>query len=497
MNDAISRQPVSGSVPRRATALDALRGFAILTMVLSGLQPSLLPAWMCHAQEPPPSGIDNPYLPGITWVDLVFPFFLFALGAAIPLALRRRIERGMTRWQAASAVLKRGFLLAFFAIFQQHCNPYSLSGSPTAINWAVGLAAFALMFAIWARLPDRWSAAAHWAVRAAGWAGAFALLAVLHYPDKDHPGFWLGRSNIILLVLANAAVAGSLIWLFTQNNVLLRLAVLLLGFGIHLSRYQPGWVYDLTEWSPAGWLVQWRFCKYLFIVIPGTIVGDMIEAWLRRPEGDGNGAWRRPRLWAAALVLLAFVPVNLIGLQPPSTAGLRLVFEAGPHARMVAGTVIANLVLCAIGALLLRNPAGATERFLSRLFLWGCYWLALGFLLEPYQGGIKKTWATMSYYFVTSGLAIFTIMGFTILADMLDRARWLRLLAGNGQNPMIAYVGAGNFVLPILGLTGLIPVLYQLTGSSPWLGELRAVVYTLLVALMVCVFTRMKIFWRT
>lgn len=32
--------------------------------------------WMFHAQTPPPTYAFNPDVPGITWVDLVFPFFL-------------------------------------------------------------------------------------------------------------------------------------------------------------------------------------------------------------------------------------------------------------------------------------------------------------------------------------------------------------------------------------------------------------------------------------
>ncbi|MBP1593213.1 MAG: hypothetical protein H6Q12_231, partial [Bacteroidetes bacterium] len=63
---------------KRAYALDALRGYAIISMVLSGaIVFGILPGWMYHAQEQPPTHVFNPDLPGITWVDLVFPFFLF------------------------------------------------------------------------------------------------------------------------------------------------------------------------------------------------------------------------------------------------------------------------------------------------------------------------------------------------------------------------------------------------------------------------------------
>lgn len=79
---------------KRNQSLDALRGFAILTMVLSGSIAfgDVLPAWMYHAQVPPPDHKFVPTLAGITWVDLVFPFFLFAMGTAIPLALQKNIK---------------------------------------------------------------------------------------------------------------------------------------------------------------------------------------------------------------------------------------------------------------------------------------------------------------------------------------------------------------------------------------------------------------------
>ena len=72
---------------QRNQCLDALRGFAILAMVLSSsIAFGILPAWMYHAQVPPPYHVYKPEIPGITWVDLVFPFFLFSIGAAIPQA---------------------------------------------------------------------------------------------------------------------------------------------------------------------------------------------------------------------------------------------------------------------------------------------------------------------------------------------------------------------------------------------------------------------------
>lgn len=66
---------------KRAYSLDAFRGYAILTMILSGtIASGVLPAWMYHAQVGPRSNFSfDPSIYGITWVDLVFPFFLFAM----------------------------------------------------------------------------------------------------------------------------------------------------------------------------------------------------------------------------------------------------------------------------------------------------------------------------------------------------------------------------------------------------------------------------------
>jgi uncharacterized membrane protein YeiB len=47
----------------RSHALDALRGYAIMTMVLSATEAfRVLPAWMYHAQVPPPEHVFTPHV---------------------------------------------------------------------------------------------------------------------------------------------------------------------------------------------------------------------------------------------------------------------------------------------------------------------------------------------------------------------------------------------------------------------------------------------------
>lgn len=471
--------PVRSADQKRAFALDALRGFAILMMVFSGIIPyGTLPRWMYHAQVPPPDHLFNGNLPGITWVDLVFPFFLFAMGAAIPLALSRRIEKGETYWTVIKQILARGLLLMGFALYIQHVRPYTMNPNPTTRTWLLALLGFALLFPVLTRLPNTWKWWIRWAIKLAGWGGAIALMLMLRYPDGS--GFSFERSDIIIRLLAVAAVFGSLVWLATRKNLPLRLGVMGILMALRLSSgVDHAWT-QLFNAYPVSWAFAWSFTNYLFIVIPGTIVGDMILSWMKSPEKKTDQPWSAVRLNAIVGLMIGALVMVVVGL-----------FQ-----RWIWQTVAVGSAMCALGFLLLRKPNNSAERLLKDLFAWGVYWLVLGLVFEPHEGGIKKDGATMSYYFVTSGLAIFVLIAFTVIIDVLKRKRALQLLIDNGQNPMIAYAGEGNFILAVFALTGLAK---WLTGilNTPWLGVMYGALLTLLLAISVSAFTRLKVFWRT
>ncbi|AXA36160.1 MAG: DUF5009 domain-containing protein [Candidatus Sumerlaea chitinivorans] len=464
----------------RFAGLDALRGFAILTMVLSGVIPDkILPAWMYHCQVPPPDHKFNPNIPGITWVDLVFPFFLFAMGAAFPFALQRRMEKGMTQAQASLVILKRGALLFAFAIYQQHISPWGMKTDPAWLRWVYALTGFALLFPMLMRLPDTLRPQWHWAIRAVGWGGAAILLSQLRYSDGT--GFSIYRSNIILMLLTVSAVFGSFAWLLTRDNVLLRLGILGILLAHRLTGDLSGWAKWLNELVSIPKIWHLTYVHYLFIVIPGTIAGDMMLAWMRdRKQAADFGKWASPRFALLVALMVTFVVVNLVGLK----------------ARLSNLTLALDCALVAVGGLLVRDAESRTERFLQALYWWGAYWLLLGMAFEPYEGGIKKDPNTLSYFFVTSGLAIFTVVAFTIVLDVWQVRVGSQLLIGSGQNPMIAYVGMGNLIHPLFALSGLGDKFDRLF-PGPWLGTLRGVLLTLLLAWVVSLFTRARIYWRT
>ncbi len=475
-------------------------------MVLSGLVPmqagANLPAWMYHAQLPPPDNTFDATVPGLTWVDLVFPFFLFAMGAAIPLALTRRLERGAKWWQLTLTALTRGVLLLIFAVYVQHLNPWTLAERTTTI-WLGLLLAFALLFPALMRLPKAWPAPAIIAARAAGWLGGFALLFALHgYFSDDRPFFgyaqWKAicdQRDIIIAILANTVVTGSLIWLLTRHSVEARLGVMFAVVALILASSEPGWVKSVWSWNPLPLiheLFQPGFQKYLLIVLPGTLAGDLLLAFSRRDPQSAEPPASQFGLYAApARFQLAGLTVVLAALIILVTALL----QARQTTALVIDTLIVAVVLIPASRYLLRDLPE-----LRRLLLWGFIFLLPGLVFEPFEGGIKKDPSTLSYFFITSGLSCWALVVFTLLIDQLGWRFGTRLLVANGQNPMIAYAGQRGLLYPIEGLIPYLQGLERLGGAAllkGWSGALIALGRTLWLALVVQLMTKLRIYWRT
>jgi predicted acyltransferase len=467
---------------KRAAALDALRGFAIITMILSGSipfsGPASLPGWMYHAQLPPPDHAFNPNLPGITWVDLVFPFFLFAMGAAFPFALRKRIEQGVPLWKLSFQAIQRGFLLVVFALFLQHSKPYVLSGSPELFHWIIGLTGFVLLFLIYYRYPKSLNPKLVLAIKVVTGLGALFLFTQLNYAKGS--GFILSRSDIIILVLANVALFGSIIWLFTRDNILIRLAVLafLLAFRV-THNIEGSWTSFIWNLSPAREIYQFYFLQYLFIVLPGTIAGDIFYH-LMKSESNQSTVEINSGSLSLFILCVVIIILNLIGL----------------YSRQLTLNLVANVLLLSGGILILKKQHLQLNEAYRKLFYWGLFWLMLGLAFESFEGGIKKDHSTLSYYLVTSGLAFFALIAFSIISDLWKKSKYISILIHNGQNPMIAYLSGSHIVMPLLAITGIGSVLDYLL-INPWFGFLKGLIFTLLAALVTSFFTKRNIFWRS
>lgn len=399
------------SAPARDEALDALRGLAVLGMVLSGSIGfgGALPGWMYHAQLPPPLHKFQPTLPGISWVDLVFPMFLFALGAALPLALRAQ-SLGRVAWTA----LRRGALLLYFALFTQQFKAVNLGQDAGA--QLLSLLAFALLGLQLVRRVPTWA-------KALAWLAALGLWALVGFEPK--------RNDIILVVLAVMAFSGSLLWAATRGREAWRWALLPAIVAVMLAPPEA-WTRAL-QFTPAPWAYQFMFLKYLLIVVPGMAVGE----WLaQRPADARTGGDRLLPLLALALVL-----GNLVLL----------------YARETALNAALSAALLAWGGLRAKRAGG----LLARAWPLAAALLLLGLLMEPLQGGIRKDPSTFSYQVVGAALSLLVLLALPALPAALRR-----YLAEHGRNPLLAYVAGALCVLPLLQLSGLHAAWSGLNGSA-------------------------------
>jgi len=467
---------------QRAYALDALRGYAIITMVLSAaIAPEILPAWMYHAQTPPPDHIYNSAIAGLTWVDLVFPFFLFAMGAAFPFSIGKKMEKGENQIRLVWDAVVRGLQLTFFAIFIQHFYPYVLSSPQDARSWGLALLSFALLFPMFMRIPLDMPKWAHVVIKISAYAFAFVLMATVQYAGGRT---WsLDFSNVIILLLANMAVFGTIVYMLTQKNRWARVAILICVMAILMSSATEGsWAQAVFNFTPFPWMYQFAYLKYLFIVIPGSFAGEYLVEWMNLRNSEVGSHFKKDGKISIILLLLtmAIIVSNLYFL----------------YCRLLVANLMVSTLLLAFGCFILRKVEGFNQKLWKKLFYAGAYLVILGLCFESYEGGIKKDPSTYSYYFVTSGLAFMALLAFNIICDFYGCLRGTKFLVMSGQNPMIAYVAGDLLIMPLFSLFGITPLLAYFNSNAA-LGFLQGVIITSIAVLVTMFFTRIKWFWRT
>jgi len=79
--------PLSSDISSRVSSIDIFRGLTILVMIFVNDLASVkgMPWWLGHM----PEGVN-----GMTFVDVVFPAFLFIVGMAVPFAVNKRLKEG-------------------------------------------------------------------------------------------------------------------------------------------------------------------------------------------------------------------------------------------------------------------------------------------------------------------------------------------------------------------------------------------------------------------
>lgn len=575
----------------RAHALDALRGYAIITMVLSAMEAfSVLPRWMYHAQVPPPDHVFDPTIYGITWVDIIFPFFLFSMGAAIPLSLGRQHAKGESIMKLTWKTVQRWVKLTFFAIFIIHAFPFMLGYEQEWMRYAMPIFFFILLCLMF--MPNPFGLSPYKA-RAITWSAYLVAVGfMLLQPYAGGAPFRITDSDCIMLILANVSLTGSIIYLLTIGHPLRRLALLpflvALFMAAHTANSWPALLIH-TSWLP--WLYLPAYQEYLLIIIPGTVAGEWIAQWLEKMKANdtskglvdnykkkseavlengnplnggreavlenGNGVKNdekavlenenKVRTRSEEMKEKENALALPVALLSSALIVVNVVLLFGRH---LVANLVATMVLTALTAWLLRSrreagttgveaakqraasrdassqnaakqevsnreaslqeaakqevynqksssaPASPTLHFWQRLSSAGAYLLLLGLCLESYEGGIRKDDVTLSYLFVTCGLAFYALLLLTVVCDHWH-VRWLCApLEMVGKNPMVAYVSSSMVIIPVLILTQLYPYIDALS-SQPLTGFLKGVLLTALCMALTAWFTHKRWFWKT
>ncbi|MCX7920239.1 MAG: DUF5009 domain-containing protein, partial [bacterium] len=426
--------------------------------------------------------------PGITWVDLVFPFFLFSMGAAIPLALSRRIDNGEPYWKIIGHIFWRGAVLAALAIYLGNSSPWAMADQPGLTLWLRSLLGFCcwLLFLVRfdsLRLPI-WFTSRKWVkylLRIVGLVGLILLMATVTF--KDGSGFSKERDDIIIRILAFGYTAGSLFWLITRNSLWARCAILVGIFALRLHHSANGLIIStIDHWiKPIHWLFGATWIQVVSVILFGSIIGDMLLKFSKQKD-------------------IVLVDLGISRLPAVTALGTLFAIVVGGVIYLYTRWVLTGLLFTASCCLLVYCLFKKTETgvgtFLKTILNWGIFFLIIGYIIEPYEGGIKKDPATPAYYFVSSGMAIALLIAFFMIIDVYRKGWTVGFLRVVGSNPLLAYIMGGGFVYPLLHITHLINPIDAVVANNVVLGTIWAFLLTFLVCLSVYLFTRAKVFVR-
>ena len=258
---------------RRVASIDIFRGLTMLLMIFVNDLASVrgLPWWNYHLHA-----AEN----GMTYVDMVFPTFLFIVGLSIPLAIKSRLEKGSTQPQLWIHILSRSAGLLVLGIALANADqcismPSNFWGFLVLVSgilfWItypklkyVGLAGLIILFAIFRREGGHWLDFSYWEILGLiGW--SYLAVCLLYVPTRR----WKFAPLVFLILLPKheygtfcslifAGIIATQILLtddffktasrrftasFAYAALLLIAGILLLPFGISKIRATPTWCF--------------------------------------------------------------------------------------------------------------------------------------------------------------------------------------------------------------------------------------------------------------
>ena len=445
----------------RLASLDVFRGITIATMLLVNNPASWRDIYgpLRHAEWH-----------GWTMTDLVFPFFLFIVGVAIPFSMAKRTASGsrsrgemlLTIWTRALSLVLLGLLLHSIPMWASPVVPPA--NAPPGPALPPGYTSLAVL---------RWVAACFVGI------SFFALL----FP-------WRSRRLATIVPLAVALAFVILYWAIQLANRHALSAGLPENFNFGSGLLTP---YKLRF---PGVLQRIGVC-YGFAATIALIAGRrtvlaaaviLMAAYavvmLKVPyEGHVTGALEKTDNLARHVDedVFGFSPTRNHNYSYPDPEGLVSTLPA-----------IATVLLGILVGMRLRSDRPAAERGAS-VMAWGVVTTCLGVLLSWWLMPINKQIWTPSFTVFTAGMGMLALGAVFYAVDVRGRRRWAIPFTIYGMNAIAAFVLSGilNRLLSLVrfhhprlklpdGSTPLVTtpldyakteIAYGLDQASTWLGE--------------------------
>ncbi len=196
----------------RILSIDIFRGFTMLLMIFVNDLSSVrgLPRWTYHAHT------QEDFM---TYVDMVFPAFLFILGMALPLAIERRLRKDPSLAHLLGHILLRTFALIVFGLILANTDAGSASLMHGLNRFVWGLLALLgaiLLWTVYPRNPARQSLVR--AMRLSGIILLVLMAAIFRRVTRSGEVAWIDFSYPeILGLLGLTYLCVSLLYLLTRR----------------------------------------------------------------------------------------------------------------------------------------------------------------------------------------------------------------------------------------------------------------------------------------
>jgi heparan-alpha-glucosaminide N-acetyltransferase len=336
--------PASRTVrPSRITSIDALRGLVMFAMIyvndIAAAGTETVPRWMRHFSK---AGS------GMTFVDLIFPGFLFIVGMSIPFALGSRLAKGERIGKLLLHIVIRTLSLLFIGILMVDESPDS-----GRMGWS----------------GDLWSTLL--------FVSAILAFCSLSAPRGSEPSASRERALRILSAILRVVGFACLVFLaFTFRGKDGHRIITLSPFSIH------------TEWYGILGLIGWAYltASIVFLLFRDNrtaLLGATVLLFCLYPA-DETGAFDKFWLNDYVQIGTTFGAIATAGLL---LASILLAADTAAVRSRVAFTLW-FAAACSIAALLLNRLYGISkEEATPSWCLWACattstLWLMLYFLCD-------------------------------------------------------------------------------------------------------------------